>query len=214
MTAEVTNFVVNLDLLLQEGFKVSRVHDSIFNWVSAVDCELEVELLLLHTLALESLSLSNHLNSFLLLLDSSLQSGSFLCSWGLSSGSSFLFNCRLLGSWSSGCRSGRLFLSSLSRGSLGGRSLRRGSLCWSSFGRSSLGGSRSSLSWSSLSWGSLSGSSFGSFSFGRGGSLSCWFLSSSSRCLGGSLLWLSSRCRCFLSGRHLVRRCHGRKSPC
>merc|ERR1712136_464144 len=203
MTAEVTNFVVNLDLLLQEGFKVSRVHDSIFNWVSAVDCELEVELLLLHTLALESLSLSNHLNSFLLLLDSSLQSGSFLCNRGLSSRSSFLFNCRLLGSWSSGGKSGRLFRSSLrccsfSRG--------RCSLCWSSFGRSSLGGSRSSLS-----WGSLSGSSFGSFSFGRGGSLSCWFLSSSGRCLGGGLLWLSSRCRCFLSGRHLVRRCHGRK---
>merc|ERR1712137_960300 len=152
MTSKISNFVVNLYLLLQEGFKICRVHDSIFHWVSAVNGELEVQLLLLHTLTLQGLSL----NSFFL------GNWSSLSSWG-----SLLFNSSFLSNWSRGSWSSSRFLfSSLSGGSLSRGSLSRGSLSRSSLGRGSFGGS--SLGRGSFSWCCFLGSSLLGLSNGGG----------------------------------------------
>lgn len=103
-------------------YEVRGVHDAIFNWVGAINGELEVQLLPLVALSFNLLNLHCFLGNFLLGLNGSLQRSSLFLNGLLGSGFGRLFHFLGLLGWLSSLLgrsgllcSGRLLLSRLKK---------------------------------------------------------------------------------------------------
>jgi len=99
LVVELVGLAVDLDSLKQEALKAGHVKNAVLDWVTAVNGELQVELLLLGHLGLATLGRLGLVNGLLGLLDGWLGSwlGGWLGGWlcGRSSGS--LSGCLNLG---------------------------------------------------------------------------------------------------------------------